>query len=68
MSETMHNTVFAIGHSSHSQEHSLSLLRLDGITALCDVRLKPYSRVNPQFNLIRPESMPSAEITSHNRT
>jgi uncharacterized protein (DUF488 family) len=50
MSETMHNTVFTIGHSTHSQEHFLSLLRLQGITALCDVRSKPYSRVNPQFN------------------
>jgi len=50
MSETIHDTVFTIGHSTHSQEHFLSLLRLQGITALCDVRSKPYSRVNPQFN------------------
>jgi len=46
----MHNSVFTIGHSTHSQEHFLSLLRLRGVTALCDVRSKPYSRVNPQFN------------------
>jgi|HubBroStandDraft_4_1064222.scaffolds.fasta_scaffold217506_2 uncharacterized protein (DUF488 family) len=50
MSEIVHNTLFTIGHSTHTQEHFLSLLRLQGITALCDVRSKPYSRVNPQFN------------------
>jgi uncharacterized protein (DUF488 family) len=42
--------VFTIGHSTHSQEHFMTLLREHGITALCDVRSKPYSRMNPQFN------------------
>ena len=46
----MQNTVFTIGHSTHSQERFIALLLQHGITALCDVRSKPYSRVNPQFN------------------
>ena len=46
----MHDSVFTIGHSTHPQEHFIDLLRQHGITALCDVRSKPYSRVNPQFN------------------
>jgi uncharacterized protein (DUF488 family) len=46
----MQQTVFTIGHSTHQQERFISLLSLHGITALCDVRSKPYSRVNPQFN------------------
>jgi uncharacterized protein (DUF488 family) len=44
------NPVYTIGHSTHPQEYFLSLLKLHGITALCDVRSGPYSRMNPQFN------------------
>lgn len=46
----MQGTVFTIGHSTHSQERLLALLKQHGITALCDVRSQPYSRMNPQFN------------------
>ena len=46
----MQDTVFTIGHSTHPQERFIALLRRHGITALCDVRSKPYSRMNPQFN------------------
>lgn len=46
----MQQTVFTIGHSTHPQEKFIALLSQHGITALCDVRSKPYSRVNPQFN------------------
>jgi uncharacterized protein (DUF488 family) len=48
---TMQDTVFTIGHSTHSQERFIALLRQHGVTALCDVRSKPFSRLNPQFNL-----------------
>jgi|SRR5690348_6987582 len=44
------NVVFTIGHSTHPQERFIALLREYGITALCDVRSNPYSRINPQFN------------------
>jgi uncharacterized protein (DUF488 family) len=43
-------TLFTIGHSSHPQEDFLHLLIQHEITAVCDVRSKPYSRLNPQFN------------------
>jgi len=46
----MSEVVFTIGHSTHPLEHFLKLLRQHGITALCDIRSKPYSRMNPQFN------------------
>ena len=46
----MHKAVFTIGHSTHSRERFVALLAQHGVTALCDVRSKPYSRMNPQFN------------------
>jgi uncharacterized protein (DUF488 family) len=42
--------VFTIGHSTHSAEAFLALLRQHGIEALADVRSSPFSRFNPQFN------------------
>lgn len=46
----MGQPVFSIGHSTHSVEHLLGLLKQHSITAICDVRSQPYSRMNPQFN------------------
>lgn len=43
-------TVFTIGHSTHSYEHFLSLLRASEITAIADVRTTPFSRHFPHFN------------------
>jgi uncharacterized protein (DUF488 family) len=43
-------TVFTIGHSTHSYEHFLSLLRASAITAVADVRTTPFSRHFPHFN------------------
>jgi uncharacterized protein (DUF488 family) len=43
-------TVFTIGHSTHSYEHFLSLLRACGITAVADVRTAPFSRHFPHFS------------------
>jgi len=42
--------VLTIGHSTHSLEAFLALLRRHGVTALVDVRSAPYSRLNPHFN------------------
>jgi uncharacterized protein (DUF488 family) len=42
--------VFTIGHSNHSFEKFVELLRLHNIMALADVRSAPYSRSNPDFN------------------
>ena len=46
----MQDTVFTIGHSTHAQDRFIALLKKHGVTAVCDVRAKPYSRTNPQFN------------------
>ena len=42
--------VFTIGHSTHSAEAFIALLKGAGITAISDVRSSPFSRFNPQFN------------------
>lgn len=46
----MRNEAFTIGHSNHGCEQFVALLREHAITAVCDVRSRPYSRYNPQFN------------------
>jgi uncharacterized protein (DUF488 family) len=46
----MTDAIYTIGHSTHSILKLIELLRGQSITALCDVRSKPYSRLNPQFN------------------
>lgn len=42
--------VFTIGHSTHSWERFVALLRGANVTAVADVRSSPYSRLHPQFN------------------
>ncbi len=42
--------VYTVGHSTHSMEKLLDLLRRNEITAVGDVRSQPYSWMNPQFN------------------
>lgn len=44
------NTIYTIGHSTLPIEDFVRLLQLHDITAICDVRSQPYSRVNSQFN------------------
>jgi uncharacterized protein (DUF488 family) len=46
----MSNVIFTIGHSSHPMDVFIAILKQHCITALCDIRSTPYSRVNPQFN------------------
>ncbi len=43
-------TVYTVGHSNHPIEKFLGLLTTAGITAIADVRSRPYSRRHPQFN------------------
>lgn len=45
-----HPNIYTIGHSTHSIEAFIELLKTHSITAICDVRSAPYSRMNPQFN------------------
>jgi uncharacterized protein (DUF488 family) len=42
--------ISSIGHSTHSFEKLLGLLKAHNVGAVCDVRSAPYSRMNPQFN------------------
>jgi uncharacterized protein (DUF488 family) len=44
------NTIWTIGHSTHSYERFLGMLRQVGITAVADVRTVPHSRHFPHFN------------------
>jgi uncharacterized protein (DUF488 family) len=46
----MHKTVYTIGHSNHSFEEFLRCLTAHGVGAIVDVRSRPYSRYNPQFD------------------
>lgn len=46
----MKRVIFTIGHSQHSTDFFLSLLRRHRITAIADVRSQPYSRLYPQFS------------------
>lgn len=46
----MPDLVLTIGHSTHSSERLVELLKAHAVTAIGDVRSQPYSRMNPQFN------------------
>ena len=54
-------TLHTVGHSNHSIEKFISLLTDNGITAVADVRSRPFSRRHPQFNKDRL----AAELTRH---
>jgi uncharacterized protein (DUF488 family) len=42
--------ILTIGHSTHTLDGFLALLRGAGMTAIADVRSFPYSRYSPQFS------------------
>lgn len=46
----MGEIVYTIGHSNGSMERLLEMLCQHEITAVADVRSRPYSKFNPQFN------------------
>jgi len=50
MTPTNDTTLFTIGHSNHTLDRFLDLLRLYDIGAIGDVRSSPYSRFCPHFN------------------
>jgi len=47
---TRDTVVYSIGHSTHSIETFVALLRKAHVAAIADVRSSPYSRWQPQFN------------------
>ena len=44
------DAVYTVGHSTHPIEKFIGLLKSQTIAALCDVRSRPYSRMNSQFD------------------
>jgi len=46
----MMEPVFTIGHSTHAIEKFIGLLQAANVTVVSDVRSRPYSRMNPQYN------------------
>lgn len=46
----MKNTVFTIGHSTHTIADFMKWLNRYSIPLVCDVRSQPYSKYNSQFN------------------
>ena len=42
--------LLTIGHSNHSLEHFLGLLKMHGVEAVAEVRSYPYSNYSPQFD------------------
>jgi uncharacterized protein (DUF488 family) len=57
----MPNPFFTIGHSTHSIDEFVALLRVGQIELVIDVRTVPRSRRNPQFNR---EALP-ASLAEH---
>lgn len=47
---TSKHALFTIGHSNHSFERFLELLRGSGVEVLVDVRSQPYSKYTPYFD------------------
>jgi len=50
------NQVFTIGHSNHSAQRFLHLLKGYGIEVVVDTRSHPYSRHAPRFNALALEA------------
>lgn len=46
----MNNTIYTVGHSTHTIEDLIHLLSLHSIDAVVDIRSSPYSRMYPHFN------------------
>ncbi|TXT19365.1 MAG: hypothetical protein FD133_363 [Erysipelotrichaceae bacterium] len=46
----MNNTVYTIGHSTHTIEEFVRILKTNEINCICDVRSSPFSKFVPQFN------------------
>lgn len=47
---TQEAPVYTIGHSTHSVEEFVAMLRKASVSTIADVRSAPYSRWQPQFN------------------
>lgn len=57
--------IFTVGHSNHSTETFLSLLKQHGVTAVADVRSFPFSRRFPHFSQSPLKNSLSSEEISY---
>jgi uncharacterized protein (DUF488 family) len=57
--------IFTVGHSNHSIEKFLNLLKQHGVTAIGDVRSSPFSRRFPHFNQAPLKNSLSSEDISY---
>ena len=63
MRQTQQNVIWTIGHSTHSLEEFIAILRSFHIERLVDIRMFPGSRRYPHFNKGALEaSMPEANV------
>ena len=46
----LENTIFTIGHSTHTVIDFIKLLNQNSVSLVCDVRSQPYSKYSRQFN------------------
>ena len=46
----MPDQLFTIGHSTHPTGDFVGMLKQKSIEVVCDVRSRPYSKYNPQYN------------------
>lgn len=42
--------LYTVGHSNHTADHLVNLLRRNDVDVVVDVRSSPFSRYSPQFN------------------
>jgi uncharacterized protein (DUF488 family) len=47
---TLRHRILTIGHSNHTAEHFLSLLKTHAVQVVVDVRSQPYSKYSKQFD------------------
>jgi hypothetical protein len=50
----MEDTIYTVGHSTHPQERFIELLLKAGVTAISDVRSKPYIHRLPEVVCAAP--------------
>jgi len=62
LTQKQDEAIYTIGHSNHSMEDFIRLLKKHSITAVADVRSAPVSKHNPQFN----KDMLSAALRKQN--
>jgi len=58
--EEKQSLIYTIGHSNHTLDHLLELLQANRIEVLADIRSRPYSGYNPQFDAPALEAAVSA--------